>query len=113
MTIHLKPDEPIRPPVNAVSALAPDQNALLVEGMRVASLFLEGHLQEMNFKEVGVLMTELCTMAYNGVDSITTITHFMATNEQKAWRNFLRHLDRLRTQVAHEAAQTPKIEVAP
>ncbi len=111
MTIRLKPEAPIRPMVAAAAALAPDQNALLSEGARVALLFKEGHLQEINFPEVGVLMMELCNMAYNGADSIQMISHFMATNEQKAWRNFCRHLAQIRSQALPPDEKTVRVKV--
>ncbi len=96
MTIRLVPEAPIRPMVPMAAALAPDQNAILAEGARVAALFREGHLQEINFPQVGALMMELCNLAYNGADSIQMISHYMSTNEQKAWKNFLRHLGKIR-----------------
>lgn len=109
---RLKP-ESLRPIVDAASALAPDQNALLNEGMRVANLFMEGHIQEIDFEQAGKLMQELCMMAYNGADGIQTVSRWMQANEQKAWRNLVRHMAAIRAQNAREDALNPKIQVGP
>lgn len=109
---RLKP-ESLRPIVDAANDLAPDQNAILNEGSRVAKLFEDGHLQEINFEQVSKLMMELCIMAYNGADCIQGISRWMQTNEPKAWRNLVRHLNAVRAQNAQEDALSPKIKVGP